>query len=1142
MRLLVQHKSHYAYPKPAAIGPHLIRLRPANHTRAHIESYRLLVGGEHRLHWYQDPHGNHVARVTFQVADRRPTFDVTVEIAVEIKPVNPFDFLVDPRAKAAPFAYPDGLDVELAPFLDPTDAAYALGPKARAFLAELPADGEIVDLIVALNQRINQRLQYVIREEAGVWTPEETLTAGRGSCRDSTVLLVAALRSRGLAARFVSGYLIQLTDEGMIPDQPKGVASDVVDLHAWAEVFLPGAGWIGLDPTSGLFTGEGHIPLACTATPAPAAPIEGTSDVLADKVTFETRVLRLGHEPRPTTPYTEDIWTALLDGADRADAALRAVGLAVTVGGEPTFTSREVPDEPEWNGKALGESKWRQGLRLADQLRARLVPGAAIVHRMGKHYPGESLPRWALDLCARRDGEPVWPQRTLGRDATAAGAKAIAEALARRLGVPVDGVMPAYEDPWRAIQDEAALPVGIDPRHAGLDDPEERRRLARTLDRGVGAVVGYVLPITRRDDDAQGEGAWLSEQWAFRREQMFLTPGDSPLGLRLPLTTLGPGFVPTWRPDEDEVDPRRMESPKGAAADDVDANATRLRRALRQLRVDASDAARARVLAETPAALAPMPPANPMPWKSGIRTALCVEPRDGDIWVFLPPVASFAHWLELVAAIDATRVDAGIDLRLEGYSPPSSPALFRFAVTPDPGVLEVNLPPTGAGRDHAALLDTVFDAALHAGLHAESYLLDGRLAGPGGGHHITIGAPSGLASPFLTRPSLLASLITFVQHHPSLSYLFTGLFVGPTSQAPRVDEARHDALYELELALDRAHANLATPAWLVDALFRHLLVDVAGSTHRAEISIDKLYDPQTPYGRQGLVELRAFEMPPHPRMASAQVLLVRALIASFAQTPYQRPLVRWGMQLHDRFLLPHFLWRDFEDVLAHLAAHGVGLPADGFRPFVELRCPRVGTLDAGEVTVEVRNAIEPWHVLGEEVAGGGTSRFVDSSVERIELLAHGLIPERHRVLVNGVVLPMRPTGVAGDAVAGVRFRAWCPPHSLHPHLGVHHPLRFDVIDTWAQRSLGACGYHVWHPEGRAFDGPPLTRFEAIARRARRFTREGPATWPISAREARPSPEAPYTLDLRRVGMDRPLPRDEDWPGPFGEPYEEPPAL
>ncbi|WP_437999004.1 transglutaminase family protein [Sorangium sp. So ce185] len=1133
MRLLIQHRTRYTYPRPASLGPHLIRLRPATHAKAKIESYSLKIDPPIAAHWQQDPYGNHVARVLLPAGERVPHLDILVELAVDVRPVNPFDFYLDERVKQVPFAYPDELKQDLAPFLDSADPSIARGPLLDAFLAGLPSKGDTVSLIVALNTAVNQRVKYVIREEPGIWTPEETLAHGRGSCRDSAVLLIAALRSRGLAARFVSGYLVQLTDEGMIPDQPRGVSRDVVDLHAWAEVFLHGAGWIGLDATSGLLCGEGHIPLACTASPALAAPVEGTSDTRATDVHFEMKVGRLGHEPRPTTPYEEPVWQELLAVADRADERLAAAGLTLTMGGEPTFNSREYPDAPEWREGALGPTKWSQGLRLAHELRRRMAPGGVVLLRAGKHYPGESLPRWALEIIGRRDGVRLWtemsgarhadPATSTGRSPRAKNAalsRRFAEALAARLGLS-EFLLPAHEDPWRHLQDEASLPVDVDPLQANLDDPEERRRLARVLDRGLGSEAGFVLPLARQS------GAWISERWSFRRGHLFLLQGDSAIGLRLPLRSLVAVAPPP--PLEELVsppDPRRGDPEADEAAE-------------QQRRVELVEGDGGPEHAETARARAAQRHAHdgeraahaqraaPAAGRSGygVRTALCVETRDGAVHVFLPPLLSPADFFELIAAIDATRQETGVDVLLEGYPPPPGADVLRFSVTPDPGVLEVNLPPTDGVRKYASLLETVFDASLHSGLHCEKYLIDGRMAGSGGGHHLTFGGPTPLSSPFLRRPDLLASLLTFNQHHPSLSYMFAGLFVGPTSQAPRVDEARHENLYELEIALARAFERREDePPWLSDLLFRHLLVDVTGNTHRAEVSIDKLFDPQTAHGRQGLIELRAFEMPPHFRMAVAQTLLVRTLLASFAEEPYTGQLVRWGQALHDRFLLPYYLWRDFEDVLDHLKQRGLALPADAYRPFIELRCPVVGTLHAGDVMLEVRNAIEPWHVLGEELTTSGTSRYVDSSMERIEVRVKGLTPERHRVLVNGHVLPLRPTGTAAEYVGGVRFRAWAPPHSLHAHLGIHHPIHLDIVDTWGKRSIGACAYHVWHPEGRAFHAPPLTRFEAAARRAQRFTIEGQTPWPVTGKPAAPHGDAPYTLDLRRYPMDRPPPK------------------
>ncbi len=1114
MRLLVRHRSRYHYPTPAALGPHVIRLRPCDHVKVEVETYQLTIAGEHQLHWQRDPHGNHLARLTTRVGQRFATLDLHVELAIDVRAVNPFDFLVDPRCKLVPFAYPDALPAELAPFLELHDPAYALGPLATAFLASLPEDGDVIDVVVEINRRIAERVRYVVREEAGVWTPEETLGHGRGSCRDSAVLLVAALRARGLAARFVSGYLVQVTDEGMLPDQPRGLDRDVVDLHAWAEVFVPGAGWIGLDATSGLLAGEGHIALAATATPAAAAPIEGTSDVTATSVEFLTSVERLGHEARPTAPYPDDVWAALLAAADASDATLRAAGLQVTSGGEPTFTSREHPDLPEWNGAALGASKWSQGLRLTDELVARLAPGAAIVHRLGKQYPDEPLPRWALEICARRDGVAVWPRRALPPVATAAAAEAFARALATELGLTT-APQPAFEDPWPLLAGEASLPIDRAPPGAddvvALGDPQARRRLARALDHGAGAAAAWVMPLART-----ATGGWIGERWATRRDALFLVPGDAPAGLRLPLASLGPGAPPPPPPALDELDPRAL--PGDDALADGDPR--------RQLRLDASDRARARLGAMTAVPAAPM--------AGGIRTALVIEARDGALWAFAPPLPTFADWLALVAAIDRVRVACDLDVRLEGYPPPSDPGLWRFAVTPDPGVLEVNLPPADDGRGHAALLDAAFEAALAAGLTAEKYLLDGRLTGSGGGHHITIGGPTPASAPWFLRPDVLASVVTACQHHPSLSYLFTGLFIGATSQAPRVDETRPDVHGDLELALSRLGArDVATPPWLCDALLRHYLCDVAGSTHRAELSIDKLCDPGTPFGRQGLVELRAFEMPPHPRLAAAQVILVRALVAAFARAPLRAPLVRWGTALHDRYLLPWFLGADLDALLGELAARGVVLPAAAYAPFVELRCPLAGQLGADGVTVEIRSALEPWPVLGQEVTTTGTARFVDSSFERIEVRVHGLVPERHAVTVNGVELPL--VSVApGVHVAGVRFRAWCPPHARLPHLGIHHPLAFALIDRIGRRGLAAGSYHVWHPEGRAFEAPPLTRFEATARRARRFTTDGLPPSPVTFLAPPRDRDRAVTLDLCRVDLDRPLDHPGDWTGPYGE--------
>ena len=1125
MRVRIRHHTEYHYPSPAGFGPHYIRLRPAEHARARLLNYNLAISPEAEVKWQQDPWGNRIARVTFDDQTEANALSVTVDASFDIRPVNPFDFFVDARCEELPFEYPDGLVGELAPFL----ARPRMTPQLSAFVDGLPRGGRTVDFVVALTKRVAERVNYVIRNEPGLQTSDETLTIGSGSCRDSAVLLVDALRSYGLAGRFVSGYLVQLTDEGNIPDEAKGVSSDVVDLHAWAEVYIPGAGWIGLDGTSGLLTGEGHIPLAGTVQPALAGPIEGTSNVAADGLDFEMEVVRLGHEPRPRRPYTDEQWDALRDLGRSVDRKLEGAGLRLTMGGEPTWTSRLHQREKEWNEDALGPTKWVQGVQMTEELLRRLGPGGLILHRFGKQYPGESLPRWVMQLIWRSDGVSMWtdPRRldteprgavddgtTPAGGATVDDASRFLSALTERLGFTPSTGVPGYEDPWHFIEEEAHLPTDVNPMAFDLEASEERRRLARVLNRGMGSVIGYAFPL------AVGLDGWVTSEWTFRRGEMFLIPGDSPMGLRLPLDRLGGVPWPMWEQDPSQLLPALPTDPASLS----EGVSIRMQKPGRDV---AGGVGSPKGTAETRGSDGqPLVLADVVPPGHTVTTALCVEPRDGVLHVFLPPLPTTEAFLGLIQAVEASAAEIGRAVRLEGYPPAKDARLRACLVTPDPGVIEVNLPVTERFDDYTALVETVSDAANHAGLTAERYQLDGREVGPGGGHHLTLGGPTTPQSPFLQRPELLAGLLRFVQNHPSLSYMFTSQFVGATSQAPRVDEARHEGLYELEMALRRAESTVGGPIapWLTDRLFRNLLVDVTGNTHRAEISIDKLFDPMGPGGRQGILEFRAFEMPPHERLAIAQMLLMRGLVAMLTERPYQRPLIRWGSQLHDRFMLPHFLWRDFEDVLRELNQAGLPFDSKLYRPFLDFKCPLAGRHDIDDLQIELRTALEPWPVLGEEGAASGTVRYVDSSLERVEVKVTGLTEGRHAVVVNQFEVPLRPTGEAAVNVAGVRFRAWQPPHCLQPTVGIHHPLQFDIVDTWAQRSLGAVRYHVWHPEGRGYDQPPLTAFEAAARRAQRFTVDGHAPYPAQVRPSPSHPEQPFTLDLRAVSAGRPQPR------------------
>jgi uncharacterized protein (DUF2126 family)/transglutaminase-like putative cysteine protease len=1098
MRVRIVHHTRYDYAAPVRFSAHSVRLVPAPRVSEQVVTYNLAIDPEPHVQWQHDQWGNRLVRANWVEGATHQHLDIRVDAVVDLHSVNPFDFFVDERCEHLPWTYPDGLDTELAPFLQPLEKDEAA--IVEAWLGDFERTGHTVGTLVKLNARVASDIRYLIRTEPGLQTPAETLKLGSGSCRDSAWLLVAALRHMGLAARFVSGYLIQLEDEGDIPGVPRGMTHDVLDLHAWCEVFIPGGGWIGLDGTSGLLCGEGHIPLSCAVVPAHAAPVTGGIFTLDGKpveseFTFEMTVERLGHEPRPRKPYTDEQWDALVAAGEVIDRRLESLDIALTTGGEPTWTTREQPELPEWNTEALGFGKWVQGVRFARHVRDRFGAGGLTMHRFGKHYPGESLPRWAIDILWRKDGQPIWrnparlqldiPEATGNEnrpdhlptpvtEAQLNQAEALCRQILGELGVKADPI-PVFEDPWVAVRTEAELPADVDPRTWELDSDEERRRLARSLMHGLARPTAFVVPVQAQ------QSRWISAPWRVRRERIYLVPGDSPAGLRLPLRQLS--GVPAGEP---VVDPSTLkpESP---------------------LVVFQSADTRAAAPAAVGSGLM-------------IHTALSVEVREGVLFVFAPPVASLEAFLSFVNAVENAAEELDVQVRLEGYAPPPDPRLERITITPDPGVIEVNIPPAPTIREHAATMAQLQDAARHAGLWCEKFLIDGRAMGTGGGNHITLGGRSTLESPFLQKPELTARLIRFFQHHPSLSYLFSGLFVGPTSQAPRVDEARLESLAELELALMQMERAQSPRPWLVDRLLRNLLVDITGNTHRTEICIDKLFNPGSVTGRLGILELRAFEMPPHERMVVAQVALVRGIVAALASAPYDAPLVKWGARLHDEFMLPYFQWRDFQAVLAFLERRGVPLQQEWFQPFLDYRFPLFGQLDLEGMRLEIRSALEPWPVLGEEPAGGGVSRYVDSSLERLELRVIGGNPTRHALSVNGVDVPTHATDMDGVRVAGLRFRAWQPPHCLQPQIGVHHPLSLDVVDRDTRSSRGGCRYHVWHPEGRAFTDPPLTATEAAARRIIRFTKMNHTPWPVSLQPARPHPDMVYTTDLRWQGV------------------------
>jgi uncharacterized protein (DUF2126 family) len=498
-----------------------------------------------------------------------------------------------------------------------------------------------------------------------------------------------------------------------------------------------------------------------------------------------------------------------------------------------------------------------------------------------------------------------------------------------------------------------------------------------------------------------------------------------------------------------------------------------------------------------------------------IPFALCVEPRDQTLHVFMPPTEKVEQYLEVLAAVEDTAVDLGMPVVIEGYKPPTDHRLKHFSITPDPGVIEVNVQPAKDWAELKSITENLYEDAYYSRLGTEKFELDGQQSGTGGGNHIVLGGPTPMDSPLLRRPDLLRSLVGFWQNHPSLSYLFSGRFIGPTSQAPRVDEGRPDALYELQIAFDELDRQTDRPPWLVDRIFRNLLIDVTGNTHRAEFCIDKLYSPDSSTGRLGLLEFRGFEMPPHYQMSLTQQMLLRTLVAKFWDEPYEEPLVDWKNRLHDQFMLPHFIWRDFQDVAASCQASGYEVDADWFKPHFEFRFPKIGEFTHNTINVELRQAIEPWNVLGEETTSTGTSRYVDSSVERLQILVSGYVDERYQFTCNGREIPLHSTEVAGQYAAGVRYRAWQPPSCLHPTIGVDEPLTFDLYDRWLKRSVDGCRYHVGHPGGLNPATFPVNSFEAEGRRAARFSKVVHNGVSVQPNKVAVNREFPMTLDLRK---------------------------
>jgi uncharacterized protein (DUF2126 family)/transglutaminase-like putative cysteine protease len=1154
IHVALHHKTHYQYDRLVNLGPQVVRLRPAPHSRTRILSYSLKVTPEkHFLNWVQDPQANYAARLVFEQKTRE--LCVEVDLVAEMAVFNPFDFFLEPQAEKFPFEYDPASDHELAPFqrkcwLTPAFTKYltairreVLGEVKRRTKQErldVPEKDKprTIDFLVAINQKLWKDIKYTIRLEPGVQTPEETLTKLSGSCRDSAWLLCQLLRHCGLASRFVSGYLIQLKPDVKSLDGPSGAEKDFTDLHAWTEVYLPGGGWIGLDPTSGLLAGEGHIPLACTPDPSSAAPISGAVDECECEFSFEMGVTRVYESPRVTLPYTDEQWKSIESLGHAIDEDLKRGDVRLTMGGEPTFVSIDNPDGPEWNFTAVSHQKRTLSGELIKRLRQKFAPGSLLHYGQGKWYPGEQLPRYALGCYWRKDGVPIWKDDSLIADESkdyghgAKDAKELLTRIAKITGADPKNLIPAYEDAFYYTWKERRFPSNVTPEKSNLKDKLERDRIARIFQKGLNEIVGYALPIKRAWYGNQK--GWMSGSWFLRDDDtLWLIPGDSAMGLRLPLDSIPwvaeKDYPWTWQQDPSAQLPELPREFPYRAKPETSGQ--------RFLRTGGSPtpagygpgqrAQQLGKLEKEPELPEPEKEFDPnrrpvqgesAPWI--VRTALCVEPRDGRLHVFMPPVETTDDYLDLIAGIETAVTELGTPVVIEGETPPKDPRLNKLAVTPDPGVIEVNMHPSKTWDELVERTTTVYEEARLTRLGTEKFMVDGRHTGTGGGNHIIIGGETPSDSPVLRRPDLLRSLISYWQNHPSLSWLFSGLFVGPTSQAPRIDEARNDSLYELEIAFKELDRNISrfgyTPPWLSDRLFRNLLIDASGNTHRAEFSIDKLFAPESSTGRLGLVEMRAFEMPPHAQMSLAQHLLLRGLVSKFWKEPYTNNLVRWGTDIHDRWMLPHFCETDFREVIRDLRDAGYPFEFEWFAPHFEFRFPRIGDLEQRDLQIELRTALEPWHVLGEEPGGGGTVRYVDSSLERLQVKARGLAGDRFAITCNGHRVPLYPTGTNGEGVAGVRYRAWQPPGCLQPTIGVHAPLRFDLYDTWNKRSLGGCTYHVAHPGGRSYDTFPVNSYEAESRRLARFFRHGHQQGKFTPPPEIPNGDFPFTLDLRNV--------------------------
>lgn len=1096
-RVALSHRIDRRFNRHVRLSTHWLRLRPAPHCQPEVEAYSLRIDtNPHFINWLRDPFENHLGRLDFPEQVNQVCLEV--ELLLKLNPRNPFDFLVEADAARYPLSYSEQHRKELAPYL----RLGKFGPHMDAWLARLPRQKDyIVEFLGNLNLHINNAIALAMGFLPGPVDCESVLRRGTASAWEIAWLAALSLRALGLATRFTSGYKVLLAAD---PTQ-----TNFASLHAWTEVFLPGAGWIGLDPAAGVFTTEAYVPLACAPDPLRAIQFSGYREDCDEQINEQVQIRILqSHTPARSDRASMPVILRAL--GNEVDRTLMESDTELATSMELAFVAAAKGTSAEWTTAAIGADKRRAAEALATGLARRLAPGAAFMESQGEWFAGEGCPRWRLSCLFRDDGKAICESAQLATpnhaDAnrnTRSEARALAIELLEQLQLGQNWLIPAYEDGLHELASNPGL-LDFAPNPDELNDPFKRQALAERLSSTLGEPVGFVIPL--RWDYVQSR--WSSGQWRFRRGGLFLTPGSSQMGYRLPLNSLATA-------ESDRFEPHLERSPfEERPADPGIHGETSARH---------SDYSPPMPVLDFADAIDPLP---------APKTALCVELRNGRLSVFIPPLSHLEHFLALTAAIDRAARKLDVAVTLEGYDPAEDYRLRRIVLEPDCGVLRVKLPPARSLGQQYDLLKACYDEAEKLGLHGQRVLSDGSMAAAGGGVSVTVGSDRPADSPFLHRPELLRKLIAYWQRHPSLSYFFADRSIGPGGFAPRPDEGRDDALYELGIALARIPSGKSDHPWIADRLLRHLLADPAGNIHRAEINIDQLYPPHRQSERLGRVMLRCFEMPPSADDAALQAAFIKGVLAMLNGSTDSPELVDWGHSLHDRFMLPYLLWQDMSEILRELNNAGFPFPQGWFREILDANLPVVGDVQIGEIGLQLRLAREPWPLLAEEIVSGNIARFVDSAAQRIQVLVTGLPPDRYVLACNGQHVPLQATPTHGEYVAGVRFKAWNPTSTLHPTRFAVAGLQFDLIDRWNGRAVGSCCYFpappdVWGTAGylpravpsSAFLPPaeliPQVFWAAPWSKRGRFSTKSPPGGHVAAPRVSFDSRHPYLLDLIR---------------------------